>query len=134
MDTLAGMYTMSNAERRDAVRAQWLHHAPAAHRDQFWVELHEAGRPFFEAWVEFQRLNAVLDTAPESVRERVEARRDEVFDSLCARRAAALTAARTLFGETEFDRFLYEAIAPAVFVSESGGTVSGAIAREEGCR
>jgi len=134
MDTLAGMYTMSNAERRGAVRAQWLRHAPAAQRDHFWDELHAAGRPFFESWAEFQRLNAVLETASESDRERLQARRDEVFDSLCARRVAALAAARTLFSEKEFDRFLYEAIAPGVFISESGGTVSDAIAREEGCR
>ena len=134
MDTLAGMYTMSNAERRHAVRAQWLREAPAAQRDQYWDELHAAGRPFFEPRAEFQRLNAVLQTASRSERERVEARRNEVFDTLCDRRADALTAARTLFGEKAFDRFLYEAIAPGVFVSESGGTVSDAIAREEGCR
>lgn len=126
MDTLTGMYTMSNAERGDAVRAVASSGARSAARPV----LGRAPR----SRAEFQRLNAVLQTASRSERERVEARRNEVFDTLCARRADALTAARTLFGETAFDRFLYEAIAPGVFVSESGGTVSDVIAREEGCR
>ncbi|HEX6087878.1 MAG TPA: hypothetical protein VF266_25320 [Thermoanaerobaculia bacterium] len=133
MDTLAGMYAMQDTARRDAVRTLWLRRAPGLERSRFWDDLHAAGRPFFEASAELHQLNRRLDEVSGSEREQLEARRDQVFDTLCSRREAALAAARALFGQKTFDRFLYQAIAPGVFISESGTGVSAATAPEEVC-
>lgn len=134
MDTLAGMYAMPDTARRDKVRALWLRRAPGIGRDGFWDDLYAAGRPFFDASVELHRLSRMLDGASENERQTLQARHDAVFETLCSRRAVALAAARALFGDKSFDRFLYQAIAPGVFITESSGSASGAFVHESDCQ
>ena len=86
-------------------------------------------RPFADAW-RCEVLNDQIPPAPEC---------SDRMHSLCPARGAALAAARMAFGQVEFDRFLYEVVAPHAItaVSHSSPSLTSAIEfhqwQEEGC-
>lgn len=133
MDTLAGAYDASDAEIRANARNIWSRRAASLTLPaDFWQRLYDVGQPFFDAWTDYVQINSRLTSAPAAERDRLKEESEEILRSLCARRAAALDAARASFGQELFDQFLYDAIAPGVFIVESGA-VRGAQPLEGGC-
>jgi len=106
-----------------------------------------------ELW---SRLEAILDGYPDlvdresalqtalrspqtpSVHDRLTTEQKTLRQGICARRAALLKSARAIFGETEFDRFLYTVIAPTLTafskVPASEDEAKKLQHAEEGCR
>lgn len=136
MDTLAGAYDTPDPAVRANARQLWLRRVSALNLPAtFWTDLYAAGQPFFDASIQFQEITQQLQ-APlsESDRERLSQRRNEISASICQLRARALASARKTFGRDVFDRFLYEAIAPGVFVIETPGQRPVASWNEDECQ
>jgi len=134
MDTLSGAFDIKDAGAINRTRTLWMGRSDnLEHGPDFWDRLYTAGRPFFDAWREILRMSRVTPT--EAVdRATLVKRQQEVEHNMCALRAEALTAARDTFGRDVFDEFLYRAVAPGVFVSETQTASSSATWIESGCR
>ena len=101
-----------------AVRTEWREKWSAGAQlvsDHFWERLESVARPFVEARREYGRVQAAARKLPEGEREELRGRRMAANRALCPSRSRALTAARTIFGREQFDRFLYETVAPGHF-------------------
>ena len=82
-----------------------------------------------------QSLNERLATSGTLDAPRLSAERDALSQTQCATLFDALTAARKRYGTSQFDRFLYEAVAPGMVVTIFGPEEAGELAWwERGCR
>ena len=130
---------LNNPLQHGTMIANWDRRGAAALLgDDYLARLRAAVRPFLDANAELARLKAETSAAG-SETQTVQARLSQVNHALCGLRADALEAARVAFGREEFQRFLYEIVAPdAVIISGSGSSPEETLTLwqwvEGGCR
>jgi len=140
MDRLLAAFHFRDAAVREKYRRQWF--TPSAcsflGRDAF-SRLEVILQPWIAASREAETVQAKLKTAPAAERETLQDQWQRANDSICPLRADALSAARKTFGRVNFDRFLYEVVAPGAVVLTTPSSDSGSRAEletwvEGGCR
>jgi hypothetical protein len=101
----------------------------------FWLRLEELTHEYNAVMAEARGINKRAGVSTGAERERL-MRESEVLQARqCARLARALEQSRVAFGKAEFDRFLYEAVAPtAVIALAEPSTPAQLVYLNEGCR
>jgi hypothetical protein len=131
------------AKQRE-VRDKWTERGGARYLgDDYWIRLQKRLQPLIETNRQRRDLQMKLETATGAEKEFLREAWSRANDALCPLRAKGLAAAREIFGRENFDRFLYEVVAPDVVIissyqsispSSPSGEASLAIWDEEGCQ
>ncbi len=87
-------------------------------RENFWEILEELSAEFIRNIEQHKALGDELQmTDPEQAKQ-LQVKMESVAQSICRSRAEALAQARIRFGKWQFDRFLYEGIAPGLTITD----------------
>jgi hypothetical protein len=141
MDHVTPVFNLTDNARRESIRATWTARDAAQHLGQnFWERLQVVLGPIIHAEAELRRVSLAKRAATGAASEPLEVEWTKINATLCPLRAKGLADARAAFGRQEFDRFLYEVVAPdAVVLSSSSSTspqerASSDIWVEDGCQ
>lgn len=131
--------TQGNSPHSEAIRGRYLDDIAAFgwSTTYFWSELDLIATEYVGVRNNIQQISntRVPERDSDALRPDATAHFDDLRQSLCAVRAQTLERARQRFGRTEFDRFLYERIAPDVTVFSDDPMKAADLRRiAEGCR
>jgi len=117
MDRLLVAFTFRDAAVSKKYRERWFADAEGSPLgpDAF-ARIETLLREFIDASSETERLQAALDKAGPQERPTLQLQWEKANDSICPLRAKALNDARETFGRANFDRFLYDVIAPGAVI------------------
>lgn len=137
MDLLSATYYLREHGRK---QQRWIARGAKAYMgEDFVTRIRTVAAPWIDADAELRRIGERKLVADAEERAALQQQWAMVNRSICPLRAQALTALREEFGRENFDRFLYEAVAPDVFVVTTRASSPEAAAEldrwvEDGCR